>query len=167
MINNTAGIESTVHTRQWSWTKNVRHKQLGKRIDYREIGDKFGVRSSTACKEVNTADTDENLQFRLVPVLGHGARLLPLELVPVPGYGAQICTRAPTKSFGVSYVSKRSDLLNWKTLHEWKRPKGCKNVKSVLFSIYNNHRTLTEKKILSHVIDRLHRTTYPEHALRL
>ena len=33
--------------------RNV-HKQLGKRIDCREIGEKFGVGSSTACKEVNT-----------------------------------------------------------------------------------------------------------------
>ena len=61
-------------------TKHV-HKQLGKSIDYREIGDKFGVGASTACKKVNTAGTDENL-FRLVPV---------------PGHGAQITARAPTK----------------------------------------------------------------------
>ena len=38
--------------------------------------------SSTVCKNVNTAGTDENL-FRLV--LGHGARVLPLEPVPVFG----------------------------------------------------------------------------------
>ena len=62
--------------------KNV-HKQLGKGINYREIGDKFGVSASTACKKVNAAGTDENL-FRLVPVPGHGARVLPLELVRVP-----------------------------------------------------------------------------------
>ena len=37
--------------------------------------------------------TDENL-FRLVPVLGHGARVLPLELAP--GHGAQTSARAPT-----------------------------------------------------------------------
>ena len=72
---------------------------------------KFGVGASTAYEKVNTAGTDEIL-FRLVPVLGHGARVLPLELVPVsghgarvlplelepvPGHGAQICARAPTK----------------------------------------------------------------------
>ena len=45
--------------------------------------------------KVNTTGTDENL-FRLVPVLGKGAQVLPLELVPVPGHGAQISTRAPT-----------------------------------------------------------------------
>ena len=32
-----------------------------------------------------------------MPVLGHGARVLPLDLVPVPGHGAQISARAPTK----------------------------------------------------------------------
>ena len=57
--------------------------------------------------------TDENL-FRLVPVTGHGARVLPLELVPVPGHGArvlplelvrmprhgaQISARTPTKGY--------------------------------------------------------------------
>ena len=57
------------------------HKQLEKSIDYREIGDKFGVGSSTACKKVNTAGTDENL-FRQVPVLAHGAQVLPLQPVP-------------------------------------------------------------------------------------
>ena len=66
-------------------TKNV-HKQRGKGINYREIGDKFGVSASTACKKVNTEGTDENL-FRLVPMPGHGARVLPLELMPVPGHG--------------------------------------------------------------------------------
>ena len=40
--------------------------------------------------------TDENL-FRLLPVLEHGARVLPLESEPVPGYGAQISARSPTK----------------------------------------------------------------------
>ena len=45
-------------------------------LNYREIGDKFGVGVSTACKKVNTAGTDEGL-FRLVPVPGHGARALP------------------------------------------------------------------------------------------
>ena len=42
-------------------------------------------------------DTDENL-FRLVPVPGNGARVLPLELVPVPGHDAQISARAPKKA---------------------------------------------------------------------
>ena len=76
-------------------TKNV-HKQLGKGVYYREIGDKFGVGASTACKNVNTAGTDKNL-FRLVPVPGHRARVLPaLQLTPVPGHGAQISARAAT-----------------------------------------------------------------------
>ena len=52
-------------------TKNVL-KQLGKGINYREMGDKFGVSASSACEKVNTAGTDENL-FRLVPVPGHWA----------------------------------------------------------------------------------------------
>ena len=73
-------------------TKNV-HEQLGKGVNYREIGDKFGVSASTACKKVNAAGTDENL-FRLVPVLGQGARVQPLELVP-----AQISARVPTKGY--------------------------------------------------------------------
>ena len=70
-------------------TTNV-HKQLGKGNDYREISGKFGV--------ANTTSTDENL-IRLVPVFGHGARVLPLELLPVPGHGAQICARTPTKGY--------------------------------------------------------------------
>ena len=78
------------------WTKNI-HKQLGKRIDHREIGDKFGVGFSTASKKVNTAGTDENL-FRLVSVLERNARVLPLEpAVSVPG--AHICARSPTKGY--------------------------------------------------------------------
>ena len=32
-------------------------------------------------------------------MLGHGARVLPLELVPVPGHGAQISAWAPTEGF--------------------------------------------------------------------
>lgn len=30
-------------------------KRIGKGMDYREIGDKFGIRASTACKKVNEA----------------------------------------------------------------------------------------------------------------
>ena len=45
--------------------------------------------AATAYEKVYTTGTDEN-QFRLVPVLGHGARVLPLELVPVPGHGARV-----------------------------------------------------------------------------
>ena len=59
---------------------------------------KLGVVGSTAYVEVNTTGTDENL-FRLVPVLGHSVRVLPLELVPVPGHGAQISARAPMKGY--------------------------------------------------------------------
>ena len=32
-------------------------------------------------------------------MLGHGARVLPLELMSVPGHGAQICARAPIKGY--------------------------------------------------------------------
>ena len=53
------------------------HKQLGKDNNYQEISGKFGVVASTAYEKVNTAGTDENL-FRVVPVPGHGARVLPL-----------------------------------------------------------------------------------------
>ena len=45
---------------------------------------------STASQEkAKSAGTEENL-FRLVPVFGHGARLLPHELVLVPGHGVQV-----------------------------------------------------------------------------
>ena len=74
------------------------HKQLGKGIDYRKNGDKFGVGVSTACKKGNTAGTEENL-FRLVLVPRYDARVLPPELVPFPGRGAQITARAPTKGY--------------------------------------------------------------------
>ena len=77
-------------------TKSVQ-KQLGKGINYHEISEKFGVSVSTACVKVNAAGTDD--MFRLVPVPGHGARVLPLELVPVPGHGVQISARAPTKGY--------------------------------------------------------------------
>ena len=53
-------------------------------IYYLEICGKFGVGSSTACKKVNTAGTDENL-FRLVPLPRHGAQVLPLGLVRARG----------------------------------------------------------------------------------
>ena len=78
-------------------TINV-HKQLGKGNNYREISGKFGVVASTDYQKVNTTVTDENL-FRLVPVSGHGSRVLPLELVPVPRHGAQISALAPTKGY--------------------------------------------------------------------
>ena len=54
-------------------------------------------REKTRLQSSAGAVTDENL-FRLVPVLGYGARVLPLELVPVPGHGAQIGVRVPTKT---------------------------------------------------------------------
>ena len=69
-------------------TKNI-HSQVGKRNNYREISGKFGAVASTAYEKVNTTGNDENL-FRLVPMPGHGARVLPLELVPFPGHGGQI-----------------------------------------------------------------------------
>ena len=99
--------------------KNV-HKKLGKGIksvQYRHIGGKFGVSASAASAKVNTSGTDENL-FRLVLVLGHGARVLPLELVP--GHGAQICVRAPTKGFvqtGARTRCARAQSLNGLTFN--------------------------------------------------
>ena len=76
-------------------TKYV-HKYLDKGNNYREISGKFGVVTSNA--KVNTTGADENL-FRLVFMLGHGTRVLPLELVPVPWHGAQISARTPTKGY--------------------------------------------------------------------
>ena len=99
---------------------NLFIKQLGKDIDYPEIGHKFGVGASTACKKVNTAGTHENL-FRLVPVPGHGARVLPLvnklvlrhqqkalfRLVPMPWQAPPSLNGAyhnnHTKEHGISY----------------------------------------------------------------
>ena len=84
-------------TRALKWTLFIQatkivHKQLGKDNNYREFSGKFGVVASTAYEKVNTTDTEEHL-FRLVPVIGHSARVLLLELVPVPGHGAQISAR--------------------------------------------------------------------------
>ena len=86
-----------IQTRQCAVTKNV-HKQLGKGINYREIENKFGVVASIAC---------EKHLFRLVPMPGHGARVLPLELMPVPGHGTQIRARAPTNG----YVPDSTEIL--------------------------------------------------------
>ena len=52
------GARAVVHTPQCIKLKNV-HKQLGKGINYREIGGKFGVSASTAYEKVNTVGTDE------------------------------------------------------------------------------------------------------------
>ena len=79
-----------VQTRQCPELKNV-HKQLDKGINYREISAKFGVSASTVRKKVNTVDIDENL-LRLVPVLGHDARELPLQPVSVPGRCPNYCS---------------------------------------------------------------------------
>ena len=57
------------------------------------------------------AGTDEIL-FRLVPVPGHGARVLPLELVAVPGHGAQISAQAPTKTYVQTGARARAPSLN-------------------------------------------------------
>ena len=72
------------------WTDHVHKPREG--LNYREIGDKFGVSASTAYEKVNTSGTDKNL-IRLVPMAGHGARVLPLEL----GTGPQINAWALTK----------------------------------------------------------------------
>ena len=69
-----------------------------KRHNYREIGDKFKAGASTPCEKVNTTSIDENL-FRLLPVPGPSARVLPVELMPVPEHGAQNCVWAPTKGY--------------------------------------------------------------------
>ena len=75
-------------------TKNV-HKQLGKGINYREIGGEFGVSALTACEEINTRALTKTCSD-LCPRLGTVPELvLPLELVP----GAQITARAPTKGY--------------------------------------------------------------------
>ena len=79
----------------FAWTPRLRSPSpiMAPGIDYQEISEKFGFGASTACEKINTAGTDENL-FRLVPLLGHRARVLPsLELVPA------ICARAPTKGY--------------------------------------------------------------------
>ena len=44
-------------------------------MKYRKLDDKFEVRTSTSWERVNTAGADETL-FILVPVPGHGARVL-------------------------------------------------------------------------------------------
>ena len=66
---------------------------------------------TTACKEMNTTGTDENL-FRLVPVFGRDAWVLPLELVPMPWHCPQICARAPTKGYVQPGVSAWAPSLN-------------------------------------------------------
>ena len=93
-------LKWTLFTHRSAWAEHV-HKRPGKGLDYREIGDKYGVGASKACKKVNTAGTDENL-FRSVPVPGHGARVLPVELVPLP--------RSPNFSSGTN-KKLWSDLL--------------------------------------------------------
>ena len=64
--------------------------QPGEGNNYRVISGKSGV--------VNATGTDKIL-VRLVPVPGHGARVLPLEQVPLPGHDAQISARASTKGY--------------------------------------------------------------------
>ena len=61
--------------------------ELGEGINYREIGDKFGVVASRACAKVNTTGTDENL-CRLPEY--HFRSQCP---------GAQIFARAPAKGY--------------------------------------------------------------------
>ena len=76
---------------------------------HREIGDKFGGSASATCEKVNTSGIEENL-FKLVPVPGHGARVLPrnihienarykclslLFIIVTSGASARACDRAP------------------------------------------------------------------------
>ena len=71
-------------TLQWRCARWTLPSSLPKfPIDHNEIGGKFEVSASTACEKINTAGTDEN-PFRLEPMPGHGAQVLPLKLVPVP-----------------------------------------------------------------------------------
>ena len=51
-------------------TKNVRHKQLGNILTIEKSATNLEL---VLLQKVNTTGTDETL-FRLVPVLGHGAR---------------------------------------------------------------------------------------------
>ena len=78
---------------------------LSRAWDIGRISGKFVAVASRAYEKVNTAGTDENL-FRLVPLLGHGVRVLPLELVPV--HGAQISARAPTEGYVETGASARA-----------------------------------------------------------
>ena len=85
-----------VHTRQCPERSINIHKQLGKGNNYQGISGKFGVVASTAYAKENTTGTDENL-FRLVPVPGHGARVL-------TGTNKRLCSDSGTKSEqGLSY----------------------------------------------------------------
>ena len=58
----------------------------------------YGMVITIEISGINTTGTYKN-RFRLVLVLGYGARVLPLELVPEPGHGAQINARATTKGY--------------------------------------------------------------------
>ena len=87
-------LKWTLCTHASALNKNV-HKQLGKGNNYREISGKYAVVALTAYEKVNTAGTDENL-FRLVPVPGHGARVLP------SGASARAWARCPSTTSGAS-----------------------------------------------------------------
>ena len=93
------------------------HRELRIGLYHQEIAEKFRVGVYTACEKVNKVDTDKNL-FKLVPVTGHGARVLPLELVP--RHGAQICaweagvhvsSALKLRKFLVSFLSSWSLVL--------------------------------------------------------
>ena len=81
------------------------HKQLVKGLDYREIGDKFGVGASTACEKVNTAGSAENLAR--CPSTASGAS--------ASARGAQISAQAPTEG----YVQTRAGAAVTVTNSEW------------------------------------------------
>ena len=70
-------------------------KQLGKRIDYREIGDKFGVGSSTACKKRKAVQTSALARARY-PSTTSGAssgtsKKLCSDWCPCPGAKSELC----------------------------------------------------------------------------
>ena len=57
------------------------------------IGDIFGVQALTACKKVNTADTEDNL-FRLVRMSGHCALALTKRYAWKPSLNETLATAA-------------------------------------------------------------------------
>ena len=72
-------------------------------------------KSATAYKKVNTAGTDENL-FRLVSVLGHGARVLSLEpvSVTVPVLGSQAASMNGALCISVTDLNVKCSFLRLK-----------------------------------------------------
>ena len=70
-----------VQTRQYSELKMFIKKNSENVLTIEKSAANLELVFQQPCKKVNTPSNKENL-FRLVPVLGYGARVLPLELVP-------------------------------------------------------------------------------------